>query len=88
MKLRTGYPSRIAEGYPFLLEQSSLHFNPSLVAAKMSVRPDRSVTRHDKGKWVVRQRIPHGPGSVLFPQIFCYELIGTDAPPRNPVLCA
>jgi hypothetical protein len=87
MKLRTGYPSRIVEGYAFLLQQSPLHFEAPLVAAKMSVRANGSVTRHDKGKRVVCQGIPHGPRSVPFPQIFCDELIGTDAPPWNPVLC-
>jgi hypothetical protein len=80
MKLRTGYPTRIVEEYPFRLEQSPLHFKTSLVAAKMSIRADGSVTRHDKGKRVVRQGIPHGPRPVPFPQIFCDEF------PQTPQL--
>ena len=78
----------MVERYPLLLKQSPFHFNPSLVTAKMSVRPDGSVTRHDYGKWVVRQGIPNGPRSLPVAQIFGDELIGTDAPPWNPVLCA
>ena len=64
MKLRAGYPSRIVEGYAFLFQQSPLHFKAPLVAAKMSVRANGSVTRHDKGKRVVRQGIPHGPRTI------------------------
>jgi hypothetical protein len=83
----TRHLSRIIKSDSFSCQQSPLHLEASLIAAKAPVRAYGSVTWYDEGKRIPRQSIPNGPCAVSFVEMRRNALIGTDTPPWNSMLC-